>query len=310
MALKIKYVKCPTNKYSVKCPYSMTPTRIVVHNTANDASAMNEISYMLSNNNQVSYHYAVDDTQAVQGIALNRNAWHAGDGRNGIGNRYGISIEICYSKSGGDRFAKAEENAAELIATLLKQYKWGINKVTKHQDYSGKKCPHRTIDLGWQRFLNMVQDKLNELNNIKEKQAKPTTTTYKYKVGQVVSINGVYTSSNSTNKLKPSTTKGTITKIYQGAKNPYLLNDGNIGFVNDNCIVANATSSSSSKNTLKVGSKVKLKTSATVYQGSSKGVKIPSSVKGKTYTVKQINGNTILLKEIQSWVLKSECTLV
>ena len=27
------------NKYSIKCPYPMTPTRIVVHNSANDASA-------------------------------------------------------------------------------------------------------------------------------------------------------------------------------------------------------------------------------------------------------------------------------
>ena len=36
------------DKYSIKCPYPMTPTRIVVHNTANDASARNEIAYMIS----------------------------------------------------------------------------------------------------------------------------------------------------------------------------------------------------------------------------------------------------------------------
>lgn len=150
----------PTAKYSVKCPYTMVPTRIVVHNTANDASAENEIKYMQSNDNQVSFHYAVDDKEAVLGVPLNRNAWHAGDGGNGVGNRQGIAVEICYSKSGGTKFSKAEENSALLIAGLLKERGWGIDKVTKHQDYSGKYCPHRTLDLGWERFLGMVQSNM------------------------------------------------------------------------------------------------------------------------------------------------------
>lgn len=148
------------NKYSIKCPYNMTPSRIVVHNTANDASAKNEVAYMCRNNNQVSFHYAVDDIEVVQGIPEDRNAWHSGDG-NGKGNREGIAIEICYSKSGGDKFAKAEENAVELIVDILKRYGWGIDKVTKHQDYNGKYCPHRTLDLGWDRFISMIDAKLN-----------------------------------------------------------------------------------------------------------------------------------------------------
>ena len=47
----------------------------------------------------------------------------------------GIHIEICYSLSGGPKFAAAEKNAAEFIASLLQQYGWGVDKVTKHQDY-------------------------------------------------------------------------------------------------------------------------------------------------------------------------------
>ena len=148
------------SKYHIKCPYPMTPTRIVVHNTANDASATNEVAYMRSNNNEVSFHYAVDDKQIVQGIPENRNAWHAGDGGSGKGNREGIAIEICYSKSGGDKFTKAEANAVELIVDILKRYGWGVDKVTKHQDYSGKYCPHRTLDLGWERFIGMIEGKL------------------------------------------------------------------------------------------------------------------------------------------------------
>ena len=148
------------SRYAVKCPYAMAPTRVVVHNTANDAPAANDIAYMIRNDNEVSFHYAVDDQEVVQGIPENRNTWNAGDG-NGKGNREGIAVEICYSLSGGEKFTKAEENAAEFIASILKRYGWGMDKVTKHQDYNGKKCPHRTLDLGWDRFLKMVEAHLN-----------------------------------------------------------------------------------------------------------------------------------------------------
>jgi len=154
-----------TSKYNIKCPYSMNAEFIVVHNTANDASAKNEIAYMIRNNNQVSFHYAIDDKEIVQGIPENRNTWNAGDGGNGKGNRKGLSIEICYSKSGGNKFIEAEKLAAKFIASKLKEKGWGIDKVTKHQDYSGKYCPHRTLDMGWQRFLNMVKTELDALND-------------------------------------------------------------------------------------------------------------------------------------------------
>lgn len=148
------------SKYSLKCPYVMNPTRIVVHNTANDASARNEVYYMIRNSSSTGFHYAVDDKEIVQGIPESRNAFHAGDGRNGKGNREGISIEICYSKSGGERFAKAELNAIDLIVDILKRKGWGIDKVTKHQDYSGKNCPHRTLELGWDRFIKQIEKRL------------------------------------------------------------------------------------------------------------------------------------------------------
>ena len=151
-----------SSKYNIKCPYTMNAEFIVVHNTANDASANNEIEYMKSNNNKVSFHYAVDDTEIVQGIPENRNAWHAGDGGSGQGNRKGLAIEICYSKSGGERFDKAEENAAEFIASKLKEKGWGIDKVKKHQDFANKYCPHRTLDYGWERFLNKIRNYLGE----------------------------------------------------------------------------------------------------------------------------------------------------
>lgn len=168
----------PRSKYNIKSPFTMNPEFYVVHNTANDATARNEIAYMKRNNNKVSYHYAIDDKEIVQGIEENRNAWHAGDGGSGQGNRKGIGVEICFSRSGGPRFIEAEKRAAKFIAKRLHERNWGMDRVKKHQDFSGKYCPHRTLDMGWQRYLNMIKselDKLKEGNKVADKKQLPNT---------------------------------------------------------------------------------------------------------------------------------------
>lgn len=237
--IPITKVNMPSDKYSIKCPYTMEPEEIAVHNTYNDASAMSEISYMIRNNNKVSFHFAVDNTRVVQGIDLNRNAWHAGDGSNGKGNRKAIAVEICYSKSGGDRFSKAEDNAAKFVAYLLASYGWGIEKVKSHKYYNGKNCPHRTLELGWDRFLDKVEGYLKSYTKEPIPTNKPTTSGTKYKIGDDVSFSKCYTSSTATSGSIPvskmAKSHGKITSIYEGRNNPYLL-DGDMCFVNDSCI--------------------------------------------------------------------------
>ena len=154
--LKVREILPPESKYSIKCPYPMDPTYITVHNTYNQASAYNEITFMHNNNDEVSYHFAVDDQEAIQGLPLNRNGWHSGDGGQGTGNRKSIAVEICYSKYGGEKFDKAEKNAAKLIASLMDKFNIPIDRIRKHQDWSGKYCPHRTLDAGWDRFVDMI----------------------------------------------------------------------------------------------------------------------------------------------------------
>ena len=166
MSYTFKQNLVSSGKYSIKCPYSMTPKYVVVHNTANDASAVNEVAYMIRNNNQVSYHIACDDINVVQGLPLNRNAWHAGDGAKGPGNRYGIGVEICYSKSGGARYTNAEENAVYVCARLLHQHRLGIESLKQHHDFAlnGKNCPHRIRDEGrWEGFKGRVNWVLGEI---------------------------------------------------------------------------------------------------------------------------------------------------
>ena len=169
MAYKIVNQMNPS-MYTYNAPYAMNPIEICIHNTANTATARNEVTYMNRTANYTSYHVAIDDKEAVQAIPFNRNAFAAGDGVNGRGNRRAIHIEICYSLDGGNnghqstRYLKAEENAALYTAHILHQYGWGVDKVKKHQDYSGKYCPHVILANGkWQWFKNRVEAHLNAL---------------------------------------------------------------------------------------------------------------------------------------------------
>ena len=256
--MKIVQNLVPQSKYKIKCPYTMKPTRIVVHNTANDASAANEIAYMRNNNLEVSFHYAVDDKEIVQGIPENRNAWHAGDGGNGKGNREGIAIEICYSKSGGSRFTKAEENAVELIVDILKRYGWGIEKVTKHQDYSKKYCPHRTLDLGWDRFIKMVEAKLNP--TIEVYRVRKTWSDAKSQIGAFQSLDNAK----------------------KACKAGYSV------FDSDGKVIYTLVTT---KATIKVGSTVKVKQGAKTYTGG----KLASFVYNRKHKVKEIKGDRVVI---------------
>ena len=210
-----------SDKYGVKCPYKMTPKGICIHNTANDAPAKNEVSYMKSNNNEVSYHIAIDDLEAIQVIPFDRNAWHAGDGGSGQGNRNYIAVEICYSESGGDRFIKAEKRAAKEVAALLKEYGWTINNVKKHQDFSNKYCPHRTLDMGWQRFLNMIQAELNVLNG-SSTQTPSSNQDENIKVGSKVRVVGF---NYSTGESIPSWVKSNTYTVQQVNGDKCLLKE-------------------------------------------------------------------------------------
>lgn len=198
--MEIVKMLVPESKYSIKCPHSMNPEFIIIHNTANDASAMAEISYMIGNNKKVSFHCAIDNYRIVQGVPFDRNTWNATDGGNGTGNRKGIALEICYSKFGGERFEEAQKLAAEYTAYLLKKYNWGIDKVKKHEDfYPAKGCPHRTLSEGWQNFLNLVQSYMVDRpidNNIESGSDEPVRT---YQNGST--SENVYADTDCTKKI-------------------------------------------------------------------------------------------------------------
>lgn len=196
MAYKLINMWTPSALFRYKSPYKMDPESLTVHNTGNTASARNEARYHNGNSNQVSYHVAGDDKEVVQLIPFNRMAWHAGDGFNGAGNRRSIGYEIAYSMDGGysgsksDRYKQAEENAALYIAHVLHQFKWGVNKLRQHNDWSGKDCPHKIrATKTWNWFVGRVQQHLNALKGTKG--VKPTQSA-PAKVSQKAS-GGTYT---------------------------------------------------------------------------------------------------------------------
>lgn len=234
--MEIKKLLVDESKYNIKCPYEMKAEFIVVHNTANDAAAENEIKYMIGNDKKVSFHYAVDDKEIVQGIPTNRNTWNAGDGANGQGNRKGIAIEICYSKSGGDKFIQAEKNAAEFIASILKEKGWGIDKVKKHADFSKKYCPHRTLDMGWDRFLNMVKEHLYETTATKSiDQLAQEVIEGKHGVGQARknALGNLYSAVQAVvNRLLTGKTTKPSTPTYTYLSNPNYKGDSIVDALN------------------------------------------------------------------------------
>lgn len=143
----------------------MEPEFITIHSTANsNSTAQNERDWLTnpSNTRTASWHIAVDDKRAIEALPLNEVAWHAGDGKNGTGNTKSISIEICES---GDR-VKTIMNAVEITAKVLKAKGWGIDRLRRHYDWTGKICPRIMSSNnwdGWNGFKVMVQRKLEEV---------------------------------------------------------------------------------------------------------------------------------------------------
>lgn len=150
----------------------MEPTSITIHNTGNpSSSARAERNWLTnqSNNRTASYHIVVDEREAIECLPLNECAWHAGDGSGlASGNRTSIGIEICES---GD-YAQTLENAAELVAKMLRERGWGVDRLRRHFDWSGKICPRLMYDdgrwTGWTAFVNMVQYKLRSTTGEEE----------------------------------------------------------------------------------------------------------------------------------------------
>lgn len=149
----------PKSNKTSRPGYPMIPKYITIHNTGNSkkgADADMHTEYVDTATGYVSWHFTVDDNSIYQELPTNESAWHAGDGANGTGNRQSIGIEIC-ENTGGD-YEKAEENAIALIVYLMNKHNIPIENVVPHQKWSGKYCPHKILDYGWDKFIDKIRN--------------------------------------------------------------------------------------------------------------------------------------------------------
>jgi N-acetylmuramoyl-L-alanine amidase len=178
----VRYIYDPIPRGNPNRPgYSMQAQSITIHENGNPkGNAFNERNFTHGGGGPetASYHFAVSwDEQGpivMQLLPLNENAWHAGDGPTGPGNRTSIPIEHCQKTID---FQKTMFLGAALTATLIfdpTEYPGGYAAkpalIYQHNHWSGKNCPQwmRERDL-WHTYLDMVYKHIATLR----KPAKP-----------------------------------------------------------------------------------------------------------------------------------------
>lgn len=166
--------------------YPMKATTTTVHGTGNkNADEHDHTEYVDHVKAYVDWHFTVGDEIIYQELPITMNAWHAGDGGSGQGNRTSIAIEI---DEEGD-IDKAIRNCHTLLF-FLKTYEPSLKKdfIRKHQDWksgkypNGKYCPAFILNgengWSWNRFMSrymIVESELSatQFEDIKGHWAEP-----------------------------------------------------------------------------------------------------------------------------------------
>lgn len=152
---------------------------ITVHqtgNTSRGANAQAHANLQSRRTLQETWHWTVDDTQAIQSYPHYFQLWHAGDG-GGSGNNESIGIEWCVNSDGN--YKQAYYNLVDLIAHIIQisPNVKNTNHVVSHRWWSGKDCPHQLFaqqeGITWDMLINDVNKKLQG-KTVKQSQSKPT----------------------------------------------------------------------------------------------------------------------------------------
>ncbi|MGE7809185.1 MULTISPECIES: N-acetylmuramoyl-L-alanine amidase family protein [Lysinibacillus] len=132
--------------------------KICIHETdnTNKGSEADNHARLQANGNsrQASWHWSVDDKEAVQSFTHDYQCWAAGSTK---GNNEAIQIEMCVNSDGD--YVKTVQNTASLVAKILKDENLTVNDVVQHNFYSGKNCPSKmrstSAPIPWSSFLKM-----------------------------------------------------------------------------------------------------------------------------------------------------------
>lgn len=171
----VKITKNIVNRTDRVYGYNNKKKYITIHETANTSKGADAATHgrLQQNGFSASWHYTVDDKQAVQSFPHSAQCWHAGDGK-GNGNLNSIGIEICVNSDGD--FKKAVKNAAELVKKIMKDENISLGNVVQHHRWSGKNCPANlrsgSKGINWNDFINLIKGE--KVANAPEQKVKST----------------------------------------------------------------------------------------------------------------------------------------
>ncbi len=272
--------------------------KLTVHHMAGILTAEQCGKIFQSSNRQASSNYGIgNDGKIACYVGEEDRAWASSSATNDY---QAITVEVSNNEIGGDwKVSDAAWNAlVNLAVDVCKRYNFRLTydgtpngSLTTHNMFIQTTCPGAYL----KNKLPELAETVNAiLDGSKPKPVVPTAPAKtNRKVGDVVTINGIYTASNSTNKLNPARTTGTITRIIEGALNPYLLDNGNLGWVNDSVIINTTTSTQKPENSnveIKSGDKVRV-----LKNIDYNGTKLISSIVGGIYDVIEVAGDRVVI---------------
>lgn len=150
---------------------------ITIHNTGNSADAETYTRATFNQNMKTSrVHFYVDKNEVWQNLEENEVGWHAGTGDKSVGNDSYMAIEIIMGSQYSEEDKKAEENGALLTAYMMLKYGLSIGDIVTHNHWSGKYCPAYILP-HWNKFLELVQSKIEMLVKSFEEDTKEDTNT-------------------------------------------------------------------------------------------------------------------------------------
>ncbi len=160
--VNVRNALLPPNTHGRLVNRRMSPRYITIHSTENrGATAANHARYLLGKGKRsrhnprfgrsgwVTWHYTVDDREAVAHLLPTEQGDHADYG--GRGDRSSIGIEICEFSQRG-RQAAAIDRTARLAAGLANRYGIPTRNVVPHHHWPrwdfrhGKPCPRLLLE--------------------------------------------------------------------------------------------------------------------------------------------------------------------
>ena len=176
-AVNLRQLLVPAGRYGRHIEFPLNATYITIHSTDNrNATALQHARGMAvgafrartkwNRTGYLTWHFTVDDIQAIQSLPLNIQGEHAD--HDGPGNTSSIGIEICEFRDPA-RQAAAIDRAARLTAWVMHEKGIPLDHVVPHWHWPQwhfhgyqKNCPRILLEHGrpgpkWDAFIRKIE---------------------------------------------------------------------------------------------------------------------------------------------------------